>query len=148
MENEHNAQQGFLTSLKEDEYPIFAEVDYLLRSGTHIQNATHQRKYYKFLKKYEPQLSAYYNQLFRLTLETIGEEDTDDKFYYIQVNQEGDNIGGMKSNRVKKFADERILFGVYLLYLYKVEKLFEKMVKKDDLVEQLTTDPNYKNQIA
>lgn len=147
MENGTHLQQGFLSSLKEEEYALFAEVDYLLRSGTHIQNTFYQRYFYQFLKRNQTTLSLYYMGLFRLSLLSDGSEATDEKFYYLQVHQERDNIGGMKSNRIKKLSDIRVLFGVYLLYLYRVEKLFDKNVEKDALIERLTTDPNYKNHI-
>lgn len=139
MANESHLQFGILNVLKENA-PAFAEADYLLRTGTHIQNVPHQAIIYRFLFKNESILKTYYQNFFRITLESEGNVQDDEKFYYLSMNQEGDNWGGMRSNRIKKVSDRSLLFAIYLFYLYKIELHFEKKVQKEPFIEQLNAD--------
>jgi hypothetical protein len=82
MANESYLQFGGLNVLKENARD-FAETDYLLRVGTHIQNVQHQALTYRFLVKNETVLKAYYQDFFRITLESEGNVQDGEKFYYL-----------------------------------------------------------------
>jgi len=140
MENDYNKTK-FL-ELEQDDFQFFAETDYLLRSGKHIQNIDFQLSIYDFLCKYRKELTFYYNSLFKVKLNEKGEEP--DNYFYLQFDDETNSI--LKQNS-KKLNQEYHLFGILLLKIIRVDKYFSTNINVNELKEIIKNNPEYKKHI-
>ncbi len=130
MENE-NIETKQLTEIdfsflaKESSQKYFAETDFALKQGKHIQNIDIDKYIYTYIESYFDELKLYYQFLFVMVLK----EDFFDthKFYYLDFEEEG--YGKFSNKRTKTINDRYLLIGILLLNLYN-EKHFE--VKRTD----------------
>jgi chromosome condensin MukBEF MukE localization factor len=106
---------------KESSQSFFAETDFLLRQGKHIQDYEPDKRIFNYLDNYFQELKNYYQFLYSMELKR-DYADTE-KYYYLDFPEE--NFGKFGSQRVKTINDKYLLIGVLLLNLFN-EKHFEK----------------------
>jgi len=130
MENDYTPY-GFLTSDLAQKY--FADTDIALKQGRHIQDDTRNgdRKFFVFIDEYyDKGLKEYYLQLFKIKL--VRESSDRGVFYYLDFLEDSRGKLG-KDNRYRELDNEKILFAILLLNVYK-ERFFEdKQLKWSDL---------------
>lgn len=142
---EHTNQETALnqeTFLKLSSYNFdrFAEADYLLRSGVHIQNHKSQRKIYDFIEINIDPLKDFYERLYKAKL---NEQPTvDNKYFYLDAAESQNKV----LNKVK-LDQETTLFAIFLFWLHKVEKRFSFFLTKQELIEVLNTNHKIKPHI-
>jgi len=113
---DHNSTYSPYTFLTDsDSESFFAELDYRLRSGEHIQSQYRgQEDIFSFLSKYTTELAHYYKALFGLSLEEAGSA-YGSRYYYL------DSIEGVKnkvSNELRRpLKKEFVLLGIFLCKL-------------------------------
>lgn len=110
----------------------FADTDFALRSGKHIQNFGSDFKLWDFVNDfYEKGLSRYYMELLGMVLK---KEFNDREAYFFLDFPEDGNKGKFGYDRTYSLDDRLVIFAILLLNLYK-EKFFEnKEVKWDELL--------------
>ncbi len=64
---------GYPFLITQEAKSIFADVDYALKSGKHIQKCLSQNKQFAFIRQYYDQLKLYYDNLFEIHLSREGE---------------------------------------------------------------------------
>lgn len=109
----------------------FADTDFALRSGRHIQNFGNDFKFWDFINDYyEKGLARYYEELLGMVLRK--EYSERESYFFLDFREEG-NKGKFGYERTYALDDRLIIFSILLLNLYK-EKFFEnKEVKWDEL---------------
>ncbi len=145
MENE-NSEKGFLNHLKPEDYSTFAEVDFLLKSGKHIQKIENNH-FFDFIQAYEPDLKEFYKNIYRVRLESRISQIDNETYYFLDIEKDENNIGFAKTKNRKRFENKYALLGILLLYLYRVEQIFSPEIKKEELIETLKNDDRYKNKV-
>ncbi len=139
MENDYT-QYGFLTSELAKKH--FADTDFALKQGRHIQGYGSDQKLFVFLEEfYDRGLKDYYDDFFKLNLV----RDTSDRnvFYYLDF-YEGTRGKLSKENRYKELENDKILFAILLLNLYK-EKFFEEKQLKWTDMEHIFKESEHKH---
>ena len=132
-------QEAFL-KLSSYNFDRFAETDYLLRSGVHIQNHKSQRKIYDFIEDNIEPLKDFYERLYKAKL---NEQPTvDNKYFYLDAAESQNKV----LNKVK-LDQEATLFAIFLFWLHKVEKRFSFFLTKQELIEVLNTNHKIKPHI-
>jgi len=83
---EDRSSEITIDSFLRDEYTqeLFAEVDYKLKDGIHIQQEGKQIALYDYIVENEESLKLYYHKLFKVNLTSGGEYP--DKYYYLDFN--------------------------------------------------------------
>src|SRR5258708_5548390 len=120
MENE-NANYPFLNSEQAKKY--FADADIALKQGRHIQDFGTDIRLFSFVDEfYEKGLEEYYKQFFGMNL--VSDKSDNGKFYYLDFPEDGKGKFG-KENRSKELEDDKVIFAILFLNLYK-EKFFEQ----------------------
>jgi chromosome condensin MukBEF MukE localization factor len=118
MENE-NSIYLFLNTESGRRY--FADTDIALKLGRHIQDYGSDTRIFSFIDEYfEKGLREYYRDFFGMNL--IKDSSDNERFYYLDFPEEG--RGKFGSNRSKELEDDKVIFLILLLNLYK-EKFFE-----------------------
>lgn len=89
MENAHSPTLARYSFLQDDKASqLFAKVDYLLRSGVHLQREYPGPQLFRFVDSaYSNGLPEYYSELFNLHLCKDGSEF--DHYYYLDFEEEG-----------------------------------------------------------
>lgn len=131
MENDNKENIGtFLNTSESAE--LFAELDYLLKDGVHIQNYGDQVKYYGYIKSNEEQLSAYYKKLFKIDFSYGGVDSQ--KYYYLDFTTgKGGKIPEKNRHSLKSefviigFIIYKIFYIDHDIDLNSVQKLKEKI---------------------
>lgn len=116
MENA-NKKYSFLET--DEAESLFADIDFALKSGQHVQNFPHQTDLFNFLEKYEDELRAYYKNLFKVAL--IGKGTDYTRYFYLELDDES---RGIVKTRSKKLSPEHTLMGVLLLKIHRIDKYF------------------------
>lgn len=100
---------------------FFADTDFALRSGKHIQNFGNDFRMYDFLDEfYEKGLSKYYNELLGMILK----KDYNDREAYFYLDFPEGHKGKFGYDRTYALDDRLVIFSILLLNLYK-EKFFD-----------------------
>lgn len=115
---DHVSTFDFLTTEESQEH--FANCDFALKSGRHIQNHHHELKLFDYIKVYESELSYYYLKLFGVPLKHG--EYHDQLYYYLDL--EGDNKGKFTGSRNDRLSSRHILFGLLLLKIHRLDNYF------------------------
>src|SRR5207247_1876953 len=101
----------------------FADADIALKQGRHIQDYGNDIRIFSFVDEYfEKGLEEYYKQFFGMNL--VRDKSDNGKFYYLDFPEDGKGKLG-KENRSKELEDEKVIFAILFLNLYK-EKFFEQ----------------------
>ena len=79
---------GFLES--DEAESLFADLDFALKSGQHIQNFPHQTELFNFIEKYEDEIRLFYRNLFRVNLAGKGSDYT--RYFYLELDDESRGI--------------------------------------------------------
>jgi hypothetical protein len=130
---EHTNKEYYL-ELKESP-ELFAETDFLLRSGVHIQDHKTQSNF--------SDLKKYYESLFNIDI--VPQETVAGKYYFL------DYLDEQKSktlSKTKKNLDQKVtLFAIFLYTIYKTELKFSSRLTKQDILEVINSSNNYKPHI-
>lgn len=138
---EHTNKEYYL-ELKESA-ELFAETDFLLRSGVHIQDHKTQSRYFRFIESNFSDLKKYYESLFNIDI--VPQETVAGKYYFL------DYLDEQKSktlSKTKKNLDQKVtLFAIFLYTIYKTELKFSSRLTKQDILEVINSSNNYKPHI-
>lgn len=139
MENE-NFTYYFLTSDQANK--DFADLDYNLKNGRHIQDFAADHRLFSYLEEYyDKGLKEYYLDFFGMNL--VKEDSDQDRYYYLDFPENGKGKLG-KENRSKELEDVQLIFAILLLNLYK-EKFFEKKEVRWDELERIFKENEHKD---
>ncbi len=128
MENDYTPY-GFLNSELAKKY--FADTDFALKQGKHIQGYGSDQKLFIFLEEYYDRgLKDYYLDFFKINLHRNSSDGN--VFYYLDF-LEGSRGKLGKDNRYKELEDDKILFAILLLNVYKEKFFEEKQLRWADL---------------
>jgi chromosome condensin MukBEF MukE localization factor len=133
-----NKKYGFLEA--EESENLFAELDYVLKSGQHIQNYPHQVELFNFLEKFEEDIRLYYRRLFKVNLAAKGSDYT--RYFYLELDDES---RGIVKTRSKKLTPEYTLLGVLLLKIHRIDKYFINDIYVPDFIQLIKSNDEYKN---
>ena len=123
----------------EDSEENFANCDFALRNGKHIQNHYHEHRVYDYLSTYFSELVYLYRKLYGVLLKR--EEFHDQPYFFIDFDE--DNKGRFTGNRSDKLSSRHTLFGLLLLKIYRVDNYFGRNeISVLKLKEQLKNDSN------
>ncbi len=138
---EHTNKEYYL-ELKESP-ELFAETDFLLRSGVHIQDHKSQSRYFRFIESNFSDLKKYYESLF--IIDIVPQETVAGKYYFL------DYLDEQKSktlSKTKKNLDQKVtLFAIFLYTIYKTELKFSSRLNKQDILDVINSSNNYKPNI-
>jgi hypothetical protein len=138
---EHTNKEYYL-ELKESP-ELFAETDFLLRSGVHIQDHKSQSRYFRFIESNFSDLKKYYESLFNIDI--VPQETVAGKYYFL------DYLDEQKSktlSKTKKNLDQKVtLFAIFLYTIYKTELKFSSRLTKQDILDVINSSNNYKPNI-
>lgn len=138
---EHPNKEYYL-ELKENP-ELFAETDFLLRSGVHIQDHKSQSRYFRFIESNFSDLKKYYESLFNI--DVVPQETVAGKYYFL------DYLDEQKSkllSKTKKNIDPKVtLFAIFLYTIYKTELKFSSRLTKQDILDVINSSNNYKPHI-
>lgn len=138
MENEGSIYP-FLNSDLAKKY--FADSDFALKQGRHIQDFGNDHKYFVLIDEYyDKGLQTYYETFFQVKLRR--EEADRERYYFLDFSEESRGKLG-KDNRSKELEDDRLIFGILLLNIYK-EKFFEKKEVRWQELEQIFKEGEHK----
>ncbi|MBI3511723.1 MAG: chromosome partition protein MukE [Bacteroidetes bacterium] len=119
---------------------LFAELDFALKSGQHVQNYPHQVELYNFLEKFEEDIRLYYRNLFKVNLAAKGSDYT--RYFYLEIDDES---RGIVKSRSKKLSPEYTLLGILLLKIHRIDKYFINDIYIPDLIQLIKSNEEYKN---
>lgn len=137
---EASVNQEILLKLSSYNFDRFAEADFLLRSGVHVQNHKSQRRIYDFIEDNINPLKEFYERLYKAKL--YEQPTVDNKYFYLDAAESQNKI----LNKVK-LDQETTLFAIFLYWLHKVERRFSFYLTKQELVEVLNTNHKIKRHI-
>ncbi|MCC6691267.1 MAG: hypothetical protein IT235_07005 [Bacteroidia bacterium] len=129
METENSAFE-FLT--RESAAKYFAETDFTLKQGRHIQQYGVDSKLFDYLYENHEDLGRYYEQLFGVYLRK--ESNDREEYFYLAFPEDGH--GRFVKDRYKELDPRHVIFGILLLNVYR-ERMFEKKEMKWENLEQL-----------
>lgn len=130
MENEHTKEAdrsySFLTT--RDALAYFAETDYHLKNGTHIQREYPQPEaIFRFVDNYWSELRQYYADLFQVNLTFHG--DNWNKYYFIDFNQ--GSRGNIALENREYLNVNHIVIGLLFINIYKIDAHIEIITTAD-----------------
>lgn len=118
----------------------FANTDFQLRSGMHIQDFKSQSRNFNFIENNFPELYSFYEKMYQAKLSFY--QSISGKFYYL------DYFEDVKSKLSKdSLKPKHTLFAIFLYMLHRVEKRFSSTLSKQELVEVLNTHHRIKPHI-
>lgn len=136
---EHQNKETVL-ELKEYNLDRFANTDFQLRSGMHIQDHKTQSRNFHFIENNFPQLLSFYERMYQAKLSFY--QSINGKFYYL------DFIDEVKSKLTKEsLKPKHTLFAIFLYMLHRVEKRFSITLSKQELVDVLNSHHKIKPHI-
>ncbi|MBE7510455.1 MAG: chromosome partition protein MukE [Bacteroidia bacterium] len=134
-----NASYPFLNSEQATKY--FADADIALKQGRHIQDFGTDIRLFSFIDEfYEKGLEDYYKQFFGMNL--VSDKSDNGKFYYLDFPDDGKGKFG-KENRSKELEDDKVIFAILFLNLYK-ERFFEQKEFTWQDLEQIFKEGEHK----
>jgi condensin complex protein MksE len=138
MENENTTYPFLISDLA---IKHFADTDFALKQGRHIQDFAGDHKLFVFIEEYyERGLQPYYEDLFGMKL--MREETDHYRYYFLSFPDDGKGKLG-KDNRSKELEDDRLIFAILLLNLFK-DKFFEKKEVKWQELEHIFKESEHK----
>jgi hypothetical protein len=138
MEND-NSNYSFLTSDRAKRY--FADADIALKQGRHLQDYGYDSRLFSFVDEYYDRgLKEYYQQLFQMNL--VREKNDNQSYYYLDFPDDGKGKLG-KENRSKELEDEKVIFAILLLNVFK-DKFFEQKEMEWSELEQIFKESEHK----
>lgn len=100
----------------------FAEIDYYLKNGMHIQKDFPKPEgLYRFLDRYSIQIKKYYWDLFQIVLTYGGEEWN--RYYFIDFIE--GNRGNILSDNREYVPVQHLIIGLLLINIYKIDAHLE-----------------------
>jgi hypothetical protein len=134
MENAHSTTVGRYSFLEDEKASqLFAKVDYLLRSGVHLQREYPGPQLFRFVDAaYSSGLLEYYSELFNLCLCKDGTEFN--HYYYLDFEEEG-RLRIPKDQR-DTLKTEYLLTGMLFFKFYRLDGNFD-LEKVSDFVNLL-----------
>lgn len=104
----------------------FAKIDYLLRSGIHIQReCPGPEEIFRFIETNFESLSEYYSDLFHLSLERAGEV-YQNRYYFLDFENDQNRSRIPGDNRYKRYMETaHIVIGMLFLKMYKLDANIE-----------------------
>jgi hypothetical protein len=107
----------------------FADTDFALRQGRHIQHFGTDAKLWDYITDHYSDISVYYETLFGVFLRKA----TNDRevYYYLDFPEEG--RGKFTRERSRELDARHVIFGILLLNIYKEKYFEEKRVTWNDL---------------
>jgi len=136
---EHQDKETIL-ELKEHNLDRFAETDFSLRSGMHIQDYKSQSKNFRFIEDNFPQLYSFYERMYQAKL--CSHQLSVGLFYYLDYFEE-------QKSKLKKdsLKPKHTLFAIFLYTLHRIERRFSTTLTKDELIEVLNNHDKIKPHI-
>jgi chromosome condensin MukBEF MukE localization factor len=133
----------FLNS--DDSEEKFANCDFALRGGRHIQNHYHEYKLYDYISSNFDELVYFYRKLYGVALRR-------DEFHeqpYFFIDFDADNKGKFTALRSDKLSTRHTLFGLLLLKIHRVDNYFGRNdISIEKLKAQLKNgNNNYRDDI-
>jgi chromosome condensin MukBEF MukE localization factor len=136
---EHQNKETVL-ELKEYNLDRFANTDFQLRSGMHIQDHKTQSRNFHFIEENFPDLYPFYIRMYQAKLSFY--QSINGKFYYL------DFIDEVKSKLSKEsLKPKHTLFAIFLYMLHRIEKRFSITLSKQELVDVLNSHHKIKPHI-
>ena len=142
MENYHlqeNVDYTFLTA--QEAISIFADVDYALKSGRHIQKCPSQGKLFAFIKRYYDQLKSYYDNLFGIHLNSEGEGELE--YFFIDFFKDRNGYyqrGNIPVENREYLAESHLIIAFLLIRMYVLEPRVEKRILIQDFKIQVLSE--------
>ena len=142
MENYHlqeNVDYTFLTT--QEAISIFADVDYALKSGRHIQKCPSQGKLFAFIKRYYDQLKSYYDNLFDIHLNSEGEGELE--YFFIDFFKDRNGYyqrGNIPVENREYLAESHLIIAFLLIRMYVLEPRVEKRILIQDFKIQVLSE--------
>lgn len=142
MENYHlqeNVDYTFLTT--QEAISIFADVDYALKSGRHIQKCPSQGKLFDFIKRYYDQLKSYYDNLFGIHLNSEGEGELE--YFFIDFFKDRNGYyqrGNIPVENREYLAESHLIIAFLLIRMYVLEPRVEKRILIQDFKIQVLSE--------
>ena len=139
MENDYlqeNVGYTFLTTPEAES--IFADVDFALRSGKHIQKCRLQNMQFDFVRNYYDQLKLYYNKLFDFCLSREGENDLE--YYFIDFFKDGNghyHRGNIPPENREYLAESHLIIAFLMIRMYILEPRAESRIPIQDFKAQV-----------
>ncbi|OFY85375.1 MAG: hypothetical protein A3F72_03670 [Bacteroidetes bacterium RIFCSPLOWO2_12_FULL_35_15] len=135
-----NQDKETFLELKEHNVDRFADTDFQLRSGMHIQDYKQQSRNFHFLEDNFQELYSFYEKLYQAKLCVY--QSINGKFYYLDYFEE------QKSKLQKEsLKPKQTLFAIFLYTLHRIEKRFSTTLSKQELVEVLNNHSKIKPHI-
>jgi len=113
----------------------FAEADFSLRKGRHLQDEEPDKRTFRYVDDYFDDLYNYYTNLFGVYLR----KDFNDTDAYIYLEFPEENKGKFRYERSWEIKDKYLVFGILLINLY-YEKYFEKKEIKWEEIEHIISE--------
>lgn len=142
MENYHlqeNVDYTFLTT--QEAISMFADVDYALKSGRHIQKCPSQGKLFAFIKRYYDQLKSYYDNLFGIHLNSEGEGELE--YFFIDFFKDRNGYyqrGNIPVENREYLAESHLIIAFLLIRMYVLEPRVEKRILIQDFKIQVLSE--------
>lgn len=142
MENYHlqeNVDYTFLTT--QEAISIFADVDYALKSGRHIQKCPSQGKLFAFIKRYYDQSKSYYDNLFGIHLNSEGEGELE--YFFIDFFKDRNGYyqrGNIPVENREYLAESHLIIAFLLIRMYVLEPRVEKRILIQDFKIQVLSE--------
>ncbi len=138
MENEGQYYQ-FINTDRAAKY--FADADIALKQGKHLQDYGMDSRLFSFVDEYyDKGLKDYYQHLFQMNL--VRDKNDNQVFYYLDFPDDGKGKFG-KENRSKELEDEKVIFAILLLNIYKGRFFEHKEIEWTEL-EQVFKEGEHK----
>lgn len=139
MENSYlpeDVEYGFLTT--PEAKGLFADVDYALKGGKHIQKCPLQRREFAFVRKFYDQLKLYYESLFDIHLSREGEGDLE--YFFIDFFMDGNGYyqrGNIPIENREYLAETHIIIAFLLIRMYLLEPRAELQISIREFKSQI-----------
>ena len=121
-DNQKEGKSGYSFLKTREAKNFFAEADYHLKNGTHIQREFPKPEgIYRFVDTYCAELKEYYDELFQVVLTYHGEDWN--KYYFLDFNE--GTRGNISLNNREYFSVQNTIIGLLFLNIYKIDAHIE-----------------------
>tara|TARA_R110001632_G_scaffold63318_2_gene151431 strand:- start:91700 stop:92350 length:651 start_codon:yes stop_codon:yes gene_type:complete len=115
---------------------IFANLDYMLKDGVHIQQVEKQIEYYNYIIENEDSLKLYYKELFEVNLSSGGE--IPDKYYFLDFI-DPNSRGNIRRDNRHYLKNEHIIIGFIIYEIIYIHKQID-LTSVDELKRKIRND--------